>query len=138
MKIRYNFGILKNSIIYFKFSIDGNPFCIGGKLVKVEQDKELYKFIFENDKKFGINENTFLHMQIKYSDNILYFEETDNQRLISGLFGFTMFETFGFPYELSDEILAGMNFDLDIEGVENLRKFQKDKFKSTFKKKTSF
>ena len=137
MKFKYNFGILKNSTVQFKLFIDETPIYICGKLLKVEQSKNGFMFIFE-DKKLEILDDTFLHMQIRYVNNILCFIQTKNKKLVSGLLGFTMFDTFGFPYELSDEILEEYELTLDFEEVENLKKFQKEKFKNTFKKTQTF
>lgn len=133
MNIKYNFGILKNSIIGFKINIDNQTYYIGGKCLKVTNNQGIYNFEFEN-KKFGIKEDVFSHMKIEYKDGILYFIQTSDERLMSGLLGFTMFDTFGFPYELTQELLEEENLSLDMKGVESLKLFSKEKNKHTFKK----
>ena len=133
MTIKYNFGILKNSIIGFKINIDNHTYYIGGKCLKVTIKKDSYVFEFE-DRKFEVREDVFSHMQIEYKDGILYFIQTSDEKLMSGLLGFTMFDTFGFPYELTQELLDEQNLYLDMKGVESLKLFSKEKNKNTFKK----
>jgi alanyl-tRNA synthetase len=43
-----------------------------------------------------------------------------------------MFDTFGFPYDLTMDMLKEENLKLDVDGVYALRQFQKNKFKTTF------
>ena len=135
--IKYNFGILKNSLIQFDLFKDEKCISIKGYLKNVKQTKDSFLFEFEN-KTLEIMKSVFLHMQTKYENNYICFIQTNDDINICSLFGFTMFDTFGFPYELSEEILEEKGFKLDIEGIECLKQFQKNKFKDTFKKSLDF
>lgn len=137
LNVKYNFGILKNSLIQFSLFKDEKHVNIKGCLKNVKQTKDSFLFEFEN-MTLEIIKDVFLHMQTKYENDYVCFVQTNDDTNICSLFGFTMFDTFGFPYELSEEILEEKGFKLDMEGIECLKQFQKNKFKNTFKKSTAF
>ena len=137
VNLKYNFGILKNSLIQFNLIKDEKFFYIRGYLKNVKQTKDSFLFMFE-DKTLEVMKNVFLHMKTEYVNDYICFTQTNDDTNICSLFGFTMFDTFGFPYELSVEILEEKNLKLDMEGINCLKQFQKDKFKDTFKKSLNY
>ena len=52
--------------------------------------------------------------------------------------GFTMFDVYGFPVELTEEILSEQGYILDMNGFQILRDLQREMNKSTFKNKDAF
>ena len=121
MNFRYNFSILKNKSIFFKV----NNVYIGGTLKSVKTKSDQFIFAFE-DKRLGVNQEYFKHLKVNLiDDKIVFTKSVDN--LINGLFGFTMFDTFGFPFELTDEMLKEFNLKLDMEGVDIFKRIQKMK-----------
>ena len=133
MKVKYNFGLLKNTNVLFILNKNNQDIKISGFLKEVKQNKDYYRFIFEN-KMLDINSEIFLHLVIDYKDNILCFKQIDDNKIISGLFGYTMFDTYGFPIEDSIEILNESGLTLDVMGFESIKRMQKEKQKNTFKK----
>ena len=119
MSFKYNFGIIKHKPVYFKI----NTNYYGGVLQSVKTKSDQFIFVFE-DKQLGVNQEYFKHLKTYMSDNKIYFVKTTDN-LINGLFGFTMFDTFGFPFELTDEMLKELGLELDMEGVEIFKKVQK-------------
>ena len=137
VNIKYNFGILKNSLVQFNLFKDEKCFHIKGYLKNVKQTNDSFMFVFE-DKTLEIMKDVFLHMKTDYKNEYICFIQTNDETNINSLFGFTMFDTFGFPYELSVEILEEQDLKLDVDGIECLKQFQKNKFKNTFKKSLDF
>jgi len=121
MNFKYNFSILKNKPIFFKV----NNGYIGGtlKFVKIKSDQ--FIFVFE-EKQLGVNQEYFKHLKVNLvDDKVVFTKSVDN--LINGLFGFTMFDTFGFPFELTDEMLKEFDLKLDMEGIDIFKHIQKMK-----------
>ncbi|MEW5821166.1 MAG: alanine--tRNA ligase, partial [Cyanobacteriota bacterium] len=53
----------------------------------------------------------------------------ENQKLISGKDAFTLYDTYGFPLELSVEIASEENIEIDIEGFQKHMQEQKERAK---------
>ena len=107
------------SNIYFKT----NTGYIGGILQTVKTRSNQFVFVYK-DKQLGVDQSYFKGLKTDIvNDCIVFSKGKDN--LINGLFGFTMFDTFGFPFELSKEILEESNLELDMEGVKIFRQLQK-------------
>ena len=119
MNFKYNFSIMKNKSVYFKI----NDKYIGGVLKSVKTKQDQFIFIFE-DKQLGVNQIYFSGLKTSLINNKVVFSKTNNN-LINGLFGFTMFDTFGFPFELTDEMLKESGYELDMEGVNIFKQVQK-------------
>ena len=57
---------------------------------------------------------------------------------ISGLFVYSMYDTYGFPMEITEEILKEKGYVIDKEGFCLIKEIQKNKNKGTFKNKDAF
>lgn len=119
MNFKYNFSIMRNKSVYFK--IDNK--YIGGILKSVKTKSDQFVFNFEG-KQLGVNQIYFSGLKTSLIDNKIVFSKS-NDNLINGLFGFTMFDTFGFPFELTDEMLKESGHELDMEGVNIFKQVQK-------------
>lgn len=137
MKMTYNFGLLKDLNIGFKFKYNGEDFKISGVLKKGKKNGDKIRFTFENGI-FEVNELKFISMIIEREDDIVWFIEQPDRTLVSGLIGFSMFDTYGFPMEITKEMLEEQGFSLDIKGYEIIRELQKEKTKNTFKSESAF
>jgi len=120
MSFKYNFGILKNKPIYFKT----NTGYIGGILQTVKTRSNQFVFVYK-DKQLGVDQSYFKGLKTEIVNDCVVFNKPENDNLVNGLFGFTMFDTFGFPFELSEEILKESNLELDMEGIKIFRQLQK-------------
>lgn len=139
--MKYNFGILKNTMIGFKsIEADNVKIIYKGILKNVKQKSDNIYITFDNDFKLQIKENAFKKMLIqKDKDNIIWFvNDPDNTDIISSYVGFSLFDTYGFPIELTQEILREENLYIDIVGYEILMEKQKELSKGTFKNKDAF
>lgn len=137
--MKYNLGVLKGQNTVFTFEKDGRLCFIGGVVTKIKQNKTHVNFYFESGKVLSINDRFFCHMQIRlaHTDKSILFSEGDNN-FISGIVGFTMFDTMGFPLELTQEILEEGGYTLDVVDFEVLRLLQKGMNSNTFKNKDAF
>jgi len=53
--------------------------------------------------------------------------ETNNNKILSGDKAFKLYDTFGFPYELTEEILEEKGIDLDLEGFNSEMQSQRQR-----------
>lgn len=135
MKIKYNFGLLKGVDVGFS-SEDGEK-QFHGILLDVKRLKgDRYKFIFDGPY-IEMDEFTFSNCKLVKKDDVYWFV-CQSTHTCSGLFLFTMFDTYGFPLELSVEECEMNDVVPDTEGFYLMRELQKNKSKNTFKKTDAF
>lgn len=135
--MKYNFGVLKGQNLWFCFDVDGeHKDIVINNIQKVKQTKRDYTF-YGIDRIFTIHKSIFDYMSVRWWKDMLMFSYTHQQE-INGFVGFTMFDVYGFPIELTEEILSEQGFKLDTVGFSILRKLQREMNKSTFKNKNAF
>ena len=134
MKIKYNFGLLKNQMIGFLKESDGLGYH--GNLKNVRKKGNNYHFVYE-DCYIEISEEQFLTCKLIIKDDIYYFIPGPINQ-ISGLFVYSMYDTYGFPMEITEEILMEKGYMIDKEGFNLIKEIQKNKNKGTFKTKDAF
>lgn len=134
MKIKYNFGILKQLNIGFSSEDKSRRFY--GVLLDVKKSQDKYRFIYENNY-IELSEKDFVNCKIEKEDDIYWFI-CQSKPTCSGLFLFTMYDTYGFPLELSKEECEMNSIIPDSEGFELVREIQKHKTQNTFKNKSAF
>lgn len=141
MIMKYNFGPLKGHHITFYIKGDICYHVINVEdLKKVKVVGENYVF-YGSGQTFTIHHSTFDHMTFfehKFLNSLVFSNLSSDKRTINPLVGFTMFDSYGFPIELTQEILEEEGYELDMEGYNLLRKLQRDMNKSTFKNKDCF
>lgn len=147
--MKYNLSLLKNRRVGFDiykerknlFTPLNNKRIRFSNVVKnVKQGKEYITFTFENDTKLDVNMLIFYNLLIRYDKekDIVWLIEDKNKEYMTSFVGFTMFDTYGFPIEMTQEIMEEKGYKIDIEGFEVLRKLQKDMSSGTFKNKNAF
>lgn len=134
MKIKYNFGLLKQ--LNIGFSSEDKRKRFHGTLLDVKKNKGNYQFIYENYH-ITMDELTFSNCKIEKENNVYWFV-CQSKPTCSGLFLFTMYDTYGFPLELSEEECEMNDVYPDREGFLLMREIQKSKTKNTFKNKDAF
>ncbi len=128
LPMKINFGIIKNKKVKIGYVKENSFYGYEGILKKVIQKGERITFIFEDDKKMEIDNSAFLYSNIRMKDNTVVICYDENKPVFSGFVGFTMFDTYGFPVEMLQEIMSEMtdiHYDLDLEGYNILRTLQK-------------
>jgi alanyl-tRNA synthetase len=133
MKITYNFGILKNKLI----GIELNGEIWFNVLKNFKQNGENIFLKFENST-LQINCQHFLHMKVVEKNNVVCFVESNNDKLINGMFLYYMYNTQGIPYDISKDLLEEKGFEVDEEGFNILYKTNQDLSKGTFLNKDAF
>lgn len=139
--MKYNFGMLKGHHVIFRFNKNDHILSVGGTVTKTKQNKNEIQFYLDSDRIFTVKNDVIPHLSIRWNDDshdsvILCPFIGDNA--VSGFVGFTMFDTMGFPVELTREILVEKNYWLDTTGFEVLRQLQKEMNSDTFKNKNAF
>lgn len=125
MKCKYNFSVLKNKQIGFETIINNKSYIFSNTLKDVKIKNDNITFIFENTF-LVIKNDVFLHLRLYEINNTYIFKDFDN-KIVNCLLGFTMFDTFGFPIDLTKEILEEKGYLLDTNGFEILRNLNKQK-----------
>ena len=126
MKLIYNFGILKNKII----GIEINGKIYFNQLINTKQTKNSIFFKFEQCT-LEVNSSHFLHMKVIKQNDIICFVESNNQKLLNGVFLYYMYNTKGIPFEIMEDLFKD-KFDLDREGFNLLKEIQEEITKNTF------
>lgn len=137
MKMTYNFGLLKDRKVGFKFKQDDKDLDLVGIVKNIKKSGSKIKFTFENFI-FEVLETKFINMKIETKGDVICFVEQPDKTLISGIVGFSMFDTYGFPVEITKEILENDGFLLDLTGYEIMKNLSKEKSKNTFKSDSAF
>lgn len=126
MKVTYNFGILKNRVI----GIEINGKIYFNQLLSTRQTKNSIFFKFEKCT-LEVNSSHFLHMKVIEQNDIICFVESNNEKLLNGVFLYYMYNTQGMPFEIMEDLFKD-KFDLDKEGFYCLKKIQEEISKNTF------
>ena len=132
MKIKYNFGMLKG----FDIGFQDEKRKIHGIVKDIKREKDKISFAFE-DFIIKVEQKYFDYFRIISENDIVWFI-FNKQPKISGLFIFSMYDTYGFPMEITKEILSEQKIEIDENGFYVLRNLQKEKNKNTFKNKNAF
>lgn len=132
MKMKYNFGLLKNQMIGFVHSKTGLGYH--GELRNVIRRNGNYHFMYD-DRYVEISETDFSTCRFELINDIFYFIP---DQCVSGLLVYSMYDTLGFPPELTKEILEEKGYQVDMNGFLLLKEIQKQKNKGTFKNPNAF
>lgn len=132
MKLKYNFGLLKKQTIGFLNPETGYGYH--GELVNVLKKGHSFRFIYE-DRYLEISESVFTTCRFEKINDIYYFIPDGK---INGLLVYSMYDTLGFPPELTREILEEKGLVVDMDGFQLIREIQRQKNKGTFKNPNAF
>ena len=137
MNIKYNLGLIKNKKIGFNININGKNIKLCFIPTNIKQSKDKIKFTLDKGI-FEVDEYQFRFLNItKDEQGIIWFTQSNNN-LLSGYVGFSLFDTYGFPFEMTEEIMSEKGFKLDKNGYNILRELQKEKSNNTYKDKSAF
>jgi alanyl-tRNA synthetase len=123
--MKLNFSMLKNENIGFRYTMDGKTYSFCDKLLSVKQSKKSCEFVYENNKMVVENSN-FSRLKFEQDGENYYFV-VGEPNVINGLVGFTMSDTYGFPMDLTKEILEEDGLVLDVKGMELVQFLSKKK-----------
>ena len=132
MKIKYNFGLLKNQMVGFIRPDTGEGYH--GELKNVIKRGCNYRFVYESQY-IEISELVFASCRLERLNDI-YYLIPDN--CVNGLIVYSMYDIFGFPPELTQEILEEKGFHVDTNGFLLIKEIQKQKNKGTYKNPNAF
>lgn len=125
--MKYNLSIMKNKKIKFNIFIEDKEINFINLVKNIKQTKKSIFFIFENSS-LEINKDIFNHMLVKYDSEkeLIILKQDKTNKYISSFVGFTLFDTYGFPIEMTEEIMGEKNLKIDLEGFYILRKLSKN------------
>ena len=127
--MKLNFSMLKEEKIGFIIEKDNKKYTLIKILKNVKEGKDFLKFQFE-DLFLDVNKDYFMHCKIEKKEDVYFFNYV-NEKHINGLFGFSMFDTYGFPIDLSKEIMEEKGFNLDENEFSLIMELSKSKSRNT-------
>jgi len=108
----------------------------------VDTYKEIYPYLSEKEeslKSILINEEEKFYQTIAVGMNKLYLVMEENQdKTISGEQAFTLFDTYGLPFEITEEEAKDQGFTVDSEGFHNAMNAQRQRSRGKSVDKKSF
>lgn len=136
--MKYNFGILKDICIGIRMPVNGTMMTYKGVLKQVKQNNNHILFLFD-DCQIEVQRPTFDKMLINRFDDVLWFlYDDENKDILSGMLGFSLYDTYGFPIEMTQEILKEHDLYVDVVGFGVLKSMQKKKSSNTYKDTNAF
>ena len=111
-----------------------------GKLTKTLFDRKenQYRFTFENGYTLAIRRSVFFHHTlIRLEEECVYFEFCPVP-ILSGLFTYCLFETYGFPLEFVIDEMARKRISVDENGYHVMEELARERNRNTFKSENAF
>lgn len=129
LPVKLNFGVIKNRKVKIGYIENGIFNGYNGILKKVNQKGEELSFVFDNGFQLNVENKTFLFSGIRKQDDIIEIIYDKDNLVFSGFVAFTIFDTYGFPVEMFNEILKEMqdiHHELDMNGFDILKNLRKE------------
>lgn len=134
---KYNFNLLKNKQVKIGYLKDNVFHGKTGKLINSKIFEDKISFIFE-DSQLDVDISTFNYSLIRRNLDTISIIYDENNRKLSGMIGFVMSDTYGFPIEITEELLLETGYILDLEGFKVMQELQKEKSRKSIKNKSAF
>ena len=133
MNIKYNLSLFKNKKIGIGNIQNIPPITFIVKQIKMNKNEVIF---YSESSNIKLKLEIFNKMLIRQNNDIIWF--IYNEQYSSSLIGFSMYDTYGFPIDLTEEILLEKGILLDMTGFQLLCKLQKEMSNNTFKNKNAF
>jgi alanyl-tRNA synthetase len=130
--------LLRRAALFGKRLGLDKPFLVETARVTTERMEHIYPELLQRqdfiNKMIELEEARFsetLSTGLELLDEIM--ERTSKRREIPGAQAFKLYDTYGFPVELTSEIAAGSSFTVDMEGFEREMAEQRERAKASHK-----
>jgi len=111
-----------------------------GKLEKTifDRKEDQYRFTFENGYTLVIQRPVFFqHTLVRQEDECVYFEFSP-EPILSGVFAYSLFETYGFPLEFTIDEMKRNGMSVDETGYHIMEELSRARNKNTYIDKSAF
>ena len=111
-----------------------------GKLEKTifDRKEDQYRFTFENGYTLVIQRPIFFqHTLVRLEEDCVYFEFSP-EPILSGIFTYCLFETYGFPLEFAVDEMERNGMSVDEIGYHVMEELSRERNKNTYKDKSAF
>ena len=111
-----------------------------GKLEKTifDRKEDQYRFSFENGYTLVIQRSIFFqHTLVRLEDECVYFEFSP-EPILSGVFAYSLFETYGFPLEFAIDQMKRNGMSADETGYHVMEELARERNKNTYKSSDAF
>jgi alanyl-tRNA synthetase len=106
----------------------------GGAYPELEAQKELIEKVIKEEEQSFLRT---LETGIKLLDSLIEEKKKQNETVLDGKNAFILYDTYGFPLDLTELILREKNFSVDIDGFKKEMEVQKSRSKQDSAKDTS-
>ncbi len=93
-----------------------------------EREKEVYEIILTEEKRF----QETLSLGLNILENYIQKLKSNNQKVLSGKDAFTLYDTYGFPLEITKDILSESGLSVDEKEYENYMLEQKERSRKSW------
>ncbi len=132
--------ILRRAALYSRKLGTGKPFLTEVAKTTIEHMKHVYPEIAQRQefilKVIELEEERFketLNIGLEIIEDIMANEATKQAKQISGVDAFRLYDTYGFPVELTREIVAESGFSVDSAGFEQEMEKQRERARAAHK-----
>ncbi|NPA45079.1 MAG: alanine--tRNA ligase [Chlorobi bacterium] len=124
--VRYGYTFLDMKEPFINQLLESLIDVMGDAFEELKKQKNIIqKVIFEEETSFLRT----LEKGIKLLDKIIQTEKKNNQKVVEGVAVFLLYDTYGFPYDLTELILKENGLTINKEGFDEAMKLQKMKSK---------
>ncbi len=131
--VRYGFTFLNQKKPFLYKLVPTLIDVMGEQYTEITKQKDLIMKVTEEE------ENSFLKTLdtgIRLLDNAIDDLKKENKTVLDGKLAFTLYDSYGFPPDLTELILSERNLTLDKKGFEENMKQQKDRSRNAVKQET--
>ncbi len=124
--VRYGYTFLNMKEPFINQLLESLIDVMGDAFTELKKQKEIItKVIFEEETSFLRT----LEKGIRLLDKIIDTEKKNNQKVVEGVAVFLLYDTYGFPYDLTELILKEQGLSINKEGFDEAMSLQKMKSK---------
>lgn len=119
--------LIRRAIKHSKFLGINHNFCADVAEVVVDRFEKIYPELYRNKDRIFVELNkeetkfsNTLHKGLKLLHSELKNLKDNNEKILSGKIAFDLFQSFGFPIEITKEVAIENDFDVDVQNFDNL------------------
>ena len=119
--------LIRRAIKHSKFLGINHNFCADVAEVVVDRFEKIYPELYRNKDRIFVELNkeetkfsNTLHKGLKLLHSELKNLKDNNEKILSGKIAFDLFQSFGFPIEITKEVAIENGFDVDVQNFDNL------------------
>lgn len=103
-----------------------------------DRKEDAYRFVFDSGYTLLIRKEAFYYHTLISMENESLLFEFSPEPVLSGMFAYCLFETYGFPLEFAADEMKRKGMSVDETGFHVMEKLARERNKNTFNNKDAF